>query len=294
MERLTEHGQFQELLGAYSLDAVELEERDDIERHLAVCPRCRAEVAEHREVAGLLGYAGSDAPPGLWDRIVASLEEPPPALQLTRMLTDQPATGSEQEGRGATAGAGGRATAAVVPIDKGRRTIGVRAFAALAAVAALAAAVLGVEVVRLNKRTNDLNNSIGAEAIQGAYRAATSNPGARRVILRSGDGSRLTAAVIMPDGTAYLDPRNLPSLPTNETYQLWGVIGSDKISLAVIGNTPRLVEFGAPNNVAALAVTAERAGGVVVTQQQPIVVGTVPSSPQPSTTIRNAGNFTTG
>jgi hypothetical protein len=292
VERLTEHRQFQELLGAYALDAVEPEERDEIEQHLAGCPRCRAEVVEHREVAGLLGYAGSDAPPGLWDRIVAALEEPPPALQLTRVVTDQPAPGPAGEGWAGPARAGGRAT--VAPIGKGRQTIGVRAFAALAAVAALVAAVLGVEVVRLNNTTNDLNRSIGAAAIQGAYRDATSNPGARRVILRSGDGSRATVAVISPDGTAFLDPRNLPSLPANETYQLWGVIGSDKISLAVIGSTPRLVEFGAPNNVAALAVTAERAGGVVVTKQQPIVVGTVPTGTQPSSTIRNAGNFTTG
>jgi anti-sigma factor RsiW len=282
---MTEHEDFQDLLGAYALDAVDPTERDEIERHLATCPRCRAEVAEHREVAGLLGYAGSDAPPGLWDRIVVSLEEPPPALQLTRMVPGQPGAPPVAEGASATEGTAG---ATVVPIGSARRPIGVRAFAALAAVAALVAAVLGVEVVRLNNRTNDLNRSIGAQAIQAAYRAARSNPGARQVVMKGGVGTPETAAVILPDGTAYLDPRNLPELPANETYQLWGVVGSDKISLAVIGNTPRLSEFGAPNNVAALAVTAERAGGVVVTQHQPLVVGAVPATSSTSTTIRRA------
>jgi anti-sigma factor RsiW len=283
MERMTDHEQIQEMLGAYALDAVEPEERDEIERHLETCPRCRAEVADHREVAGLLGYAGSDAPPGLWDRIVVSLEEPPPALQLTREVGRSAAPTAP-----AGSGVGGVEGATVVPIDRGRRSIGVRAFAALAAVAALVAAVLGVEVVRLNNRTNDLRQSIGVEAISAAYQSAKANPGAKQVVMKSPDGSHATIAVILPDGTAYLDPQNLPSLPTNETYQLWGVVGQDKVSLAVMGSRPRLLEFGAPANVAALAVTAERAGGVVVTTHQPFVVGPVPSGSQPTTTIRNA------
>jgi hypothetical protein len=295
MERMTDHEQIQEMLGAYALDAVEPEERDEIERHLADCPRCRAEVADHREVAGLLGYAGSDAPPGLWDRIVVSLEEPPPALQLTR--TPLPGAGPEA-GAGATGiGVGGLASpadprrvegATVVPIGRGRQSMGVRAFAALAAVAALVAAVLGVEVARLNNRTNEIRRSIGVEAISAAYQSAKANPGARQVVMKSPDGSHATTAVILPDGTAYLDPQNLPPLPSNQTYQLWGVIGQDKVSLAVMGSRPRLLEFGAPDNVAALAVTAERAGGVVVTVNQPFVVGPVPSGSQPTTTIRNA------
>jgi anti-sigma factor RsiW len=305
MERMTDHEQIQEMLGAYALDAVEPEERDEIERHLADCPRCRAEVAEHREVAGLLGYAGSDAPPGLWDRIVVSLEEPPPALQLTRTPPAGEGSGAGVAGGtvgptgaagsvgstgsvGAGGGEGEGAGATVVPIGRARRTMGVRAFAALAAVAALVAAVLGVEVVRLNNRTNEIRQSIGVEAISAAYQSAKNNPGARQVVMKSTDGSHATIAVILPDGTAYLDPQNLPSLPANQTYQLWGVIGQDKVSLAVMGSRPRLLEFGAPNNVAALAVTAERAGGVVVTANQPFVVGPVPSGPQPSTTIRNA------
>src|SRR5690606_35755181 len=54
--------EFTELLGAYALDAVEPDEREAVERHLADCPRCRSEVAEHREVAAYLAHAGTDAP----------------------------------------------------------------------------------------------------------------------------------------------------------------------------------------------------------------------------------------
>ncbi len=267
------HDELQEMLGAYALDAVEAEEAELIERHLADCPRCRAEVAEHREVAGLLGYAGSDAPAGLWDRIVSSLEEAPPAMRLAPVPEPGPAR------TGASDGGGQGPT--VVPFRPKGRTIGMRAFAALATVAALVAIVLGVEVAHLNSTTNQLKAGIGVAAIEAGYKNALSNPGARRVMLKSGDGARTTAAVLLPDGTGYLDPRTLPTLPPNQTYQLWGVVGVDRVSLGLLGNAPRLIQFGAPDTVTALAVTAERAGGVVVSQNQPVVVGTVPSSPQP-------------
>jgi anti-sigma factor RsiW len=74
--------QIEELIGAYALDAVDDDEREVVEQHLAVCARCRAELAEHREVAALLAYDGKPAPSDVWDRIVSSLEEPPPALRL--------------------------------------------------------------------------------------------------------------------------------------------------------------------------------------------------------------------
>jgi anti-sigma factor RsiW len=266
---MKQHDEIEELLGAYALDAVDPDERDEIERHLATCPRCRAEVAEHREVAAVLGYAGSDAPPGLWDRIAAGLEEPPPALQLTRVVAERP--GSDGQGTGGTG-------ARVVPIGSAKRSMGMRVVASLAAVAALAAAILGIEVQRLNTRTENLRSSIGIEAIASAYKTALANPGARKVTMTSGDGIHTVAAVILPDGTAYLGPDNLPALPSSETYQLWGVVGSDKVSLAVLGNTPRLTQFGAPNNMSALAVTAEQAGGVVVSQHSPVVSGRVPTT----------------
>ena len=68
------HDQIEDLLGAYALDAVEAAEQETVTAHLRTCPRCRAEVEAHREVAGMLGNAGAAAPDGLWDRIAASIE----------------------------------------------------------------------------------------------------------------------------------------------------------------------------------------------------------------------------
>ena len=56
------HAEIAELLGAYALDAVSPDEAAEIEEHLAECPRCRAEVSAHREVAGVLGNLSGTAP----------------------------------------------------------------------------------------------------------------------------------------------------------------------------------------------------------------------------------------
>ncbi|MGH9066934.1 MAG: zf-HC2 domain-containing protein, partial [Acidimicrobiales bacterium] len=79
------HAEIESLLGAYALDAVDGSEAEAVELHLQICPRCRAEVAEHRETAALLGHTGAVAPAGLWDRIAGELEEPPPDLALGRL-----------------------------------------------------------------------------------------------------------------------------------------------------------------------------------------------------------------
>ena len=69
MDRELTHDELQALIGAYALDAVDADEREAMELHLLECPRCRAEVAEHREVAAFLAHNGHTAPEGLWDRI---------------------------------------------------------------------------------------------------------------------------------------------------------------------------------------------------------------------------------
>ncbi|MHB1533433.1 MAG: anti-sigma factor family protein [Acidimicrobiales bacterium] len=42
------HGDIQELLGAYCLDAVDERERATVEAHLKVCESCRSELDDHR------------------------------------------------------------------------------------------------------------------------------------------------------------------------------------------------------------------------------------------------------
>src|SRR5688572_29566740 len=76
------HDDITDLLGAYALDAVEPDEASEIELHLRDCPRCRAEVAEHRETAAFLAHAGADAPADLWDRIAGTIDVPAPVIPM--------------------------------------------------------------------------------------------------------------------------------------------------------------------------------------------------------------------
>ena len=77
------HDEIEEMLGVYALDALDAQERQEVDDHLASCPRCRAELAAHREVAALLGNPVGDAPAiapeDVWDRIASSLQDEPPA-----------------------------------------------------------------------------------------------------------------------------------------------------------------------------------------------------------------------
>ena len=61
-----------DVLAAYAVDALTLEEMVGIGDHLQICPRCQQEVASLRTAAGLLPYTLPDSvpPPELRDRIL--------------------------------------------------------------------------------------------------------------------------------------------------------------------------------------------------------------------------------
>lgn len=306
MARVSNHEDLAELLGAYALDAVEPGERDLVERHLEVCPRCRAEVAEHREVAGLLGFAGQDAPAGLWDRIVTSMQEPPPTIRLARIdrFTSEEVVGASSAVVGAVGpgnlevtGAGPSLTGnAVVSIDRagaarrarrpgrsspaGRRSWGTRALAGVAAAAVIAVAVLAVQVVRLEHQTGQINQMVTADTpTMALVRRALAVPGSRRVVLTSFGGSTASLdAVILPSGQGYVYHEKLAPLDSHQTYQLWGLVGPTRISYGILGASPARVEaFVAGPGVQALAVTTEVADGVPSSTHPPVAIGSLPS-----------------
>ena len=102
--------------------------------------------------------------------------------------------------------------------------------------------------------------------------AAASAPGARHARLVDADGTLLARVVVLPDGTGYLTS-DLPALPADRTYQLWGIDERDTVSLGVMGRDPHVVPFKAAGLPAKLAVTEERTGGVAVSANDPTAVG---------------------
>ena len=232
-----------ELLGAYALDAVDEVERARVEAHLAVDRQARAEVASYREVAALLALGTERPPEGLWDRIAGALEEPPPAP--------------------------GPRLAQVMPIETApsRRRTALRIAAAAAAAAVVAVAVTAVVVGGDDAGTGDATIAAACEDAFGA-------PGGRRTELVGDDPSFSAEAVLLPDGTGCLAAAQLTALPDTETWQLWGVYGDeDVISLGVLGSRPEVQTFTAHDDIRALVITRERAGGVPQSTTGAVLVG---------------------
>jgi anti-sigma factor RsiW len=249
---MTAHDEVESLLGAYALDAVDPSERDAVEAHLRECPRCRAEVAEHREVAALLASSsGGDAPAGLWDRITASIDAGADGVDVAPVIALGARTG---------------------PRRRPLTTIGA---AALAAAAVVAIGLVGWRVVDQGDQIDRLQTAIHSGGLAQAALAAEGDPRARTVELTASDGRAVATAVVLPDGTGYLVRDRLSALGSDRTYQLWAVVGDRTISAGVLGNDPSVLSFRAPASATALAVTDEVAGGVVRTQQKPVAAGDI-------------------
>jgi anti-sigma-K factor RskA len=246
------HAELEALLGSYALDAVDGPEAEAVELHLLECPRCRAEVAEHREVAALLGNVGTQAPEQLWDRIAASLEEAPPDLGV----------------------------GAVSELRPPRRAIRRRLVVGLAGIAAAAALVIGLlafQVHRLDNRVNTLAQATPGHGLSQVATAAVLDPQARRVDLRGAQGSQSVEGVVLPNGNGYLVKVDLHPLSSGQTYQLWAMRGTRQISLGVLGGNPQQAAFslGSPSGASTLAVTVEPSGGVTSPTSPAVVSGTV-------------------
>ena len=254
------HREIEELLGAYALDAVDGSEAEQVADHLLDCARCRAEVAEHREVAALLAQGGSPAPAELWDRIATSIEGTGPSEQ-DKLLVAPPLFSRPREGAG-------------------RRHWRNRATLAVAAVAAAVSAVLGVLVVgqgdKIERQGEELARIAEDDGLSNALETAMADPAAELVTLRSADGEH-DAQAVMTGTTGFLAAGALPELPEGRTYQLWGDVGDRRISLGVLGNRPKVASFAVSGQIVALAITEEEGAGVVVSEQPPVVYAIMPT-----------------
>ena len=238
------HHEIEELLGAYALDAVDRDEARQVEDHLAECPRCRAEVAAHREVAALLISSSSDpVPDGVWDRITAELGDTPPPVPI------EVAFGQRRAPRRGV-------------------LIGLAAAAAIALIAAVGAVLVG-------------GGGGGVTADDEQLALLLRDPDSEIVDLRTPDGEAGARAVLGEDGESVLVPTDLPDLGAGRTYQLWGLPdGRDEmVSLGVLGAAPEQQEFHVEGGVTTLAISREPGGGSTQPTTDPVVTGSVGATP---------------
>jgi anti-sigma-K factor RskA len=250
-------GELDSLLGAYALDALDAGDRARVDAHLEQDATARAQVDEMREAAAslaLLPDTAMDAPPDMWERIAQQIASDTEA----EAAADAPPEGDDLAAR------------------RARRTR-TRWMAVVAAAAAIAIVVLAAQAVSLRNQLDNSRSRSTAMAV--AFDHAAQAPGAREVGLRSPAGATLARIVLLPDGAGYLKGDQLARLPADHTYQLWAVTGSmtkpTVVSAGVLGPAPAALAFHASGPVRAFAVTVEKAGGVVVSRNQPVAQGAV-------------------
>jgi len=231
-----------ELLGAYALDAIDGDEREQLERWIDRSPAAAAELATLRETAAMLAHAGGDAPPGVWTRIEESLSAEPPRFTLP---------------------SGG-----VTPLRETRRRRRA-AFRIGAGIAAASAAAAAITTVVLDEQT--------ADPMEQFAQAARDVDDARTVSLTSEDDTMDAMVLTMPDGGGYFMSEDLPPLHEGRTYQLWALTGDpedpDMVSAGVLGRNVAVAAFHGPAHVLGFAVTEEDDAGAMQPSGHPMLEG---------------------
>ena len=258
MERLTNHHELQELLGAYALHATDPAETDLVAGHLEDCAECREELSVLLDTAAAIGGSHPVAPaPSIWDRIITEIRND--AAQAAHTARSTPSDGA----------ATGTAIAPVIDLTsarsarRGGRGNWLRSLAAAAAAVAIAVPVTAY-------LSQGSTSTIAALA-----RDAGQQPGARRTRFVASNGAVLATAVLTRDGGGYMIDPHLPQLPAGKTYQLWAVTtdGPAPISAAVLGANPKASAFTVAAPTKALAISVEAASGASAPTSAPIAVG---------------------
>jgi hypothetical protein len=136
----------------------------------------------------------------------------------------------------------------------------------LTAIAVAAALVFGVAAGGI------LNGSTSSVSELAA--AAATKPGATSIAMTSPSGiTAINASVVLTeDGTGFVTADSLPALADDRTYQLWVIVDDQVVSAGLLGNNPDVVQFRAEGDIVGMAISNETAGGVVVSENDPVAL----------------------
>ena len=223
--------------GAYAADALPLEEREEVERHLAVCPACAHEVAEMRAALTRLAEATAEPPPpALRARVLAEVGR-------TRQLPPIP----ERSGRR----------------GRGRWWTGTPLQVAAAALLVVAL-TLGALLTQRQHQLDDQRQLVAE------ITSVLNDPDRLVATADLTSGGRSTAVV--SHGEAVFLAGDLPTVASDRTYQLWVISPGHTRSAGLLGrgdSAQALVPAVRPGDT--LGVTVEPAGGSPQPTTAPLV-----------------------
>ena len=244
-------------VGSYVVNALDPDELDEFEAHLAVCPTCAREVQEFGETAAELSLLASATPPPLALRssILAAISEvrplppEPPAEPAAAEPAPQVTVPAPEPHR---------------PVDElalrrqQRRTRVLRVL--VAAVVAAALALGGVVYGLVNARQAQV-------AQQAAETELLTAPDVKTYSATMKDGGQISFVVSKSLNRAMFIGKDLPAVGADRAYQLWTLEGQRAIpDNTVPGGGDRKEFFRETlSGVTGLAVSVEAAGGA----QQP-------------------------
>jgi anti-sigma-K factor RskA len=224
-----------DLTAAYALDALDLEERETYEAHLAQCARCRDELAGLGETATALAFG--------------VMSPPPPERLRAQILA---AAAAEREN--------------VVPMPT-RRPWLVRATAIAASVAACTAVGLGIWASTLSQSL-DRARASGARVEVAAQVLA--DPNSQKIPLKGGSGM----LAVDPSGRGVLVVHRLPAAPSGRVYEAWVIPpGGTPRKAGLFSSSGSMTMVPLAENVpkgSVVAATVEREGGVDKPTQTPV------------------------
>jgi hypothetical protein len=251
------HDDAAELLAAMALDALDHDVHAQVDEHVLTCLECQRELDSLREVASALGNTYEAPPEGLWSQIATRLYETDPTEEPSRpvFLGDfEPTAHGDRHRR--------------------RRTGGFLVTVTLAAAAAII--VLAFTLSNANNRVTNLEHALSGNGHNGVA-SALATPGHQVVRLTAADHHVLASLVLLPDGRGYLMTSHMPTLPSSETYQLWGIVNGSPVSIGVMGSTPHAVAFTVATSPSPseIGVTIEPAGGSLTPTKSMVASGAV-------------------
>jgi anti-sigma-K factor RskA len=277
------HEDVQAALAAEALGALDGEEAEAVRAHLERCDECRRELESLREAASLLAYTVPQAPmdPGRSARLRARLVARAAADRGAPPAADAPPATAPADGPG------------VIPISRVRERRGIGGGWLAAAAAVLLLIAVGAWAARMKGRYDELSGRYAAldgertQLVQAMARRdsmvdALSGPGVRVIELASTQRRA-------PGGRMFWDPatarwtffaHDLPILRPDRDYQLWLITPAGPVSAGTFKPTPdgqatMQATYAMPRDqLRAVAVTEEPAGGLPKPSGQPLILGT--------------------
>ncbi|ATG56358.1 hypothetical protein CFK41_17395 [Brachybacterium ginsengisoli] len=283
-----EHG----MTGAWALNALDAEEREQVRRYLAKDPEAAAEARAFEETAGELATSVTPLapPPALKAAVMGRIattrqlsplpEEEDPVVEDAPPSTSTPPSISTPPSAPSTAPPSTAPSAQVVPLDRYRASVRRSRWTAAAAAVLLVTTIVGAGLWNAERTAQQearasLEAMASEQAVSDQERAMVSAimsaDDAAHLAVPAENGGSLEVMYSRGEQAMIVQPVGLPELPQDETYQLWMIDASGAASAGVLEDpaAPMMRPGGIPAG-SSLGLSIEPAGGSA--QPSPTVV----------------------